>query len=123
MSSFTKVNSCVVSSEKDNNRPHISYLIFQINGINYFRFPCYSSKINTEIINNFKHILEGKERDINLNFYNNYNLIMFEKEFLTISLLNENTSVSNLIQEFKICFENNSIIRNSLRLFIDEFEE
>jgi hypothetical protein len=119
MSSTILVNKFEISTDKDYNRNDIIYLVFKINNLNYFRFPYYLNNINI-LIKNFEDIINGKERDISLNItgdINNYNLIIFKKEYFAFSLLSKNC---NLNQEIRLYFENNSLVRNALRVFIYE---
>lgn len=116
MSSFNRVTKFECSIEQNKN-PDIVHFVIKINDFDYFRFPYYKSNISS-LNNSFKHIINGKDKTIDLNFNLNYNLIKFEKDRIMISLLNENTNVSELVQEFRIFFENNSIVRNALREFI-----
>lgn len=120
MTSYLPVKNFEVSVEKINNSA-IVYLVFKINDYNYFRFPYYEENVHPDLVDNFKHIVNGKDKTIDLNFNLNYNLIMFQKDHFIISLMNENNNSIKLIQEFRIIFENNSIVRNGLRKFIDNF--
>jgi len=119
MSSYLPVKNFEVSIEKIEDST-IVYLVFKINDFNYFRFPYYGENVQTDLVDNFKHIVNGKEKTIDLNFNLNYNLIMFQKDHFMISLMNENNEIMKLIQEFRIIFENNAIVRNGLRKFIDD---
>ena len=73
MSSYLPVKNFEVSIEKieDSN---IVYLVFKINDYNYFRFPYHNENIQTVLVENFKHIVNGKEKNIDLNFDLNYNI-------------------------------------------------
>ena len=120
MSSFNKVNNFEISIEKIEDVINVVHLVIKINSFDYFRFPYYTSNIY-DLIKSFKDIIEGKIKTISLNFNYNYNLMTFEKDRIMISLLNDKVSgTTNFVQEFRIFFENNSIVRNSLRQFIED---
>ena len=123
MCGYIKVKNFDISSsyvykdeqQKENNILHIQFII---NHIHNFVFPCYEENI-VDIISDFKDIIKGKSKTLSLNFNNNYNFIKFEKNYVEISLLNELIYENIRInQENKISFENNNIIRNSMRDFI-----
>jgi hypothetical protein len=116
MSTINQVNNFEISIEKDYNRNDIVYLILKINNLNYFRFPYFLVNVENVLIQSFEHIINGKDSVIDLNLdIKNYNLLIFNKEYFTISLLGKD---DNLNQECRIVFENNSIVRNALRIFI-----
>ena len=120
MSSFNKVNNFEISIEKIEDVINVVHLVIKINSFDYFRFPYYTSNIY-DLIKSFKDIIEGKIKTISLNFNYNYNLMTFDKDRIMISLLNDKVSgTTNFVQEFRIFFENNSIVRNSLRQFIED---
>ena len=122
MSIYLPVKKFEVNIEKINESDFV-YLVIKINDYNYFRFPYNESNIATDLIENFKHIINGKDKTIGMNNGLNYNLIMFQKDHFTFSLMNENNDSIKLIQEFRLVFENNSIVRNGLRTFIDEHKK
>ncbi len=122
MSIYLPVKKFEVDIEKINDSDFV-YLVLKINDYNYFRFPYNNSNIVSDLIENFKHIINGKEKTIGLSYGLNYNLIMFQKDHFTFSLMNENNDSVKLIQEFRLIFENNSIVRNGLRKFIDDYQK
>jgi hypothetical protein len=119
MSTIIPVNSFELSIDKFEERIELVHLVLKINGFQYFRFPFYTINIENNLIDVFNHIIKGKEKTVDLNFNSNYNLIQFQKDTITIFLLN---SVDTITQELKIVFENNSIVRNGLRKFIDNYK-
>ncbi len=119
MSTTIPVYNCELSIEKLEGRIDIFHLVLKIDNFQYFRFPCLTKNIENNLIDVFKHIIKGKEKIIDLNFDSNYNLIQFQKDIFSIFMLN---SVDNITQELKIVFENNSIVRNSLRTFVDNYK-
>ncbi len=119
MSTFTPIYNFELTIEKNEERIDLVHLVIKINNLQYFRFPCLTKNIENNIINVFKHVIEGKEKIVDLNFNFNYNLIQFQKDMISIFLLN---SVNNVTQELKVIFENNSIVRNGLRAFIDNYQ-
>lgn len=121
MNTYLPVKNFEVSIDKIENSD-IVYLVFKINDYNYFRFPYYGENVQTDLVENFRHIVNGKEKTIDLNFNLNYNLIMFQKDNFSIFLMNENNNSLKLIQEFRIIFENNSIVRNGLRKFMNNLK-
>ncbi len=122
MSIYLPIKNFEVNIEKINETDFV-YLVIKINDYNYFRFPYNGSNIISDLIENFKHIINGKEKTIGMNDGLNYNLIMFQKDHFTFSLMNENNDSVKLIQEFRLVFENNSIVRNGLRKFIDNYQK
>ena len=119
MSTIIPVSSFEISIDKFNERIDMVHLVLKINNLQYFRFPYYVKNIENNLIDVFKHIIKGKEKTVDLNFNSNYNLIQFQKDIITIFLLN---SVDEITQELKIVFENNSIARNGLRTFINNYK-
>jgi len=119
MSTTIPVYNFELSIEKLEGRIDIFHLVLKINNFQYFRFPCLTKNIENNLIVVFNNIIKGKEKIIDLNFNSNYNLIQFQKDIFSIFMLN---SVDNITQELKIVFENNSIVRNGLRTFVNNYK-
>lgn len=119
MSTLTPIYNFELTIEKNEERIDLVHLVLKINNFQYFRFPCLTKNIENNIINVLKHIIKGKEKIVDLNFNSNYNLIQFQKDMVSIFLLN---SVDNVTQELKVIFESNSNVRNGIRTFIDNYK-
>lgn len=118
--SLIKINSFVLNIVpiKDNNE--IGHLTLMINNNSFFVFPCYIvDKYSNSILDDLRDIVDGKEKIIDLNFNNNYNMIEFKKDKLRIFLMNENNEIFPLQQEIDLLYENNNIVRNSIRMFLN----
>ena len=106
----------------------IVYLKFYINNSNFITFPFISENIQTEIIDKFKKVLEGKDTVINLKLnddeYKESKLLQIKKEYILFDIIkNQQEGSNSFIQETYLIFENNSIFRNAVRKFINEFKD
>ena len=119
MPSINSVKSFEISILNIPNRIDVVYLNFTINDFTHFKFPCYSFEIDKIMIKDFKHIINGDEKTLDLHFETLYNLIEFKKEYFSVYLMN---SSNDLFQEHEIVFENNSIVRNGIRTFINNYK-
>lgn len=119
MLTFIQVQNFELLIEKNEERTDLVHLVLKINNLQYFRFPYYIINIENNLIKFLKDVIDGKEKTVDLNFNSNYNLIQFQKDMFIIFLLNDDNTIT---QELKLFFENNSIVRNGLRLFIDNYK-
>ena len=119
MLTFIPVQNFELLIEKNEERTDLVHLVLKINNLQYFRFPYYIINIENNLIKFLKDVIDGKEKTVDLNFNSNYNLIQFQKDIFIIFLLNDDNTIT---QELKLFFENNSIVRNGLRLFIDNYK-
>lgn len=101
------------------NRIDVAYLNFRVNDFNHFKFPCYSYEVGKNMIKDFKHIINGDEKTLDLHFETLYNLIQFKKDYFAVYLMNRS---DDLFQEHEIVFENNSIVRNGIRMFMNNYK-
>ena len=113
------------------NRSDIIYLQFFINQSNFLSFPFCIKNIENEIIEKFKKVLLGKEVVINLNLEqtgeDESNILQVKKEYILFDVMKrtgdtataEAESVQALRQETYLILENNPIVRNSIRQFIN----
>ena len=119
-----KVTSFNVSLNSIQNSDDMYHLFFNINDGNYFSFPCCIDKFNKYIIDDIDNIISGKEKTIDLKFNYNYNMIQFNKDTIRFFMMNDNsTTIPPITQEISIIFENNNIVRNSLRDFLNNFKK
>jgi hypothetical protein len=124
MSKPIKVNSFNVSLNSIQTSVDMYHLFFNINDGNYFSFPCSFDNFNKYIINDIDKIISGKEKTIDLKFNYNYNMIQFNKDTIRFFMMNDNsTTIPPIEQEISIIFENNNIVRNSLRTFVTNFRK
>jgi len=129
MSSYIKVNNFEIEYIQVENRIDLFILKFIFNKNNIISFGYFKSNYKN-LINIFDSIINGNkgllELDINTkNITGNYFVLNFDKDFLNFKRCINNYDISTkyLPGEFlDIYFENNSIVRNSLREFIDKFE-
>jgi hypothetical protein len=105
----------------------IVYLKFYINNSNFITFPFVYENIQTEIIDKFQKVLEGKDVVIDLKLNDDCSdkeskLLQIKKEYILFDVIKhyQDDSVSS-IQETYLIFENNSIFRNAIRKFINDF--
>ena len=106
-------------SIKNYNSDNIIVLEFYLNNSNFINFPFYKKNIYTELISKFKKVIDGKEVTINLNFENDEktsNILQFEKDYVLFNIVR---TIDNFNSEIYLKCENNSIVRNELRNFID----
>jgi hypothetical protein len=99
------------------------YLKFYINKSNFITFPFYIKNIETEIIEKFNKILNGKEVVINLKLEDSENenkLLQVKKEYILFDIIKRYEQ--SIIQETYLIFENNSIFRNAIRKFIIDYK-
>lgn len=111
------------------NRSDIIYLQFFINQSNFLSFPFYINNIENEIIEKFEKVLLGKEVVINLNLEqtgeDESNILQIKKEYILFDVMKrtedrETTeAVQALRQETYLILENNSVVRNTIRQFIN----
>lgn len=111
------------------NRSDIIYLQFFINQSNFLSFPFYINNIENEIIEKFKKVLLGKEVVMNLNLQqtgeDGSNILQIKKEYILFDVMKRTgdtataEAVQALRQETYLILENNSIVRNAIRQFIN----
>jgi hypothetical protein len=105
----------------------IVYLKFYINNSNFITFPFIYENIQTEIIDKFQKVLEGKDVIIDLKLnddcsYKESKLFQIKKEYILFDIIKHYQDDSDSsIQETYLIFENNSIFRNAIRKFINDF--
>ena len=121
--SFNKINSFEVDIVPIQDNDRVYHLSFNINNNSFYLFPCYIEKFTNNVLDDMKNIIDGKEKVIDLNFNYNYNLIEFRKDFIRFFLMNKNVSLYPLHQEITVFYENNNIVRNSLRTFLDKIKD
>lgn len=111
------------------NRSDIIYLQFFINQSNFLSFPFYIKNIENEIIEKFKKVLLGKEVVINLNLEqtgeDESNILQVKKEYILFDVMKrtEDTATAEAVQALRqetyLILENNPIVRNAIRQFIN----
>ena len=111
------------------NRSDIIYLQFFINQSNFLSFPFYINNIENEIIEKFEKVLLGKEVVINLNLEqtgeDESNILQVKKEYILFDVMKRTgdtataEAVQALRQETYLIHENNPIVRNAIRQFIN----
>ena len=108
------------------NRSDIMYLQFFINQSNFLSFPFYINNIENEIIDKFKKVLLGKEVVMNLSLEqtgeDESNILQIKKEYILFDIMKrtgDTASPQALRQETYLILENNSIVRNAIRQFIN----
>jgi hypothetical protein len=100
----------------------IIVLEFYINNSNFINFPFYKKNIFEELILKFKKVIDGKQSVINLNFINDENtsnILQFEKDYVLFNIVR---TINNFTSEIYLKCENNSIVRNEIRNFIDNYK-
>lgn len=104
-------------------------ITFKINNSNFFMFPYYKKNIESEIIDKFLKIIDGKEITISLSFdlhlqNRQSNILQFNNECIVYNTVQSYENGDNLpsIQETYFVFENNSIVRNALRKFVYDYK-
>lgn len=106
----------------------IVYIKFYFNNSNFITFPFTVKNIQSEIIDKFQKVLEGKDTVINLKLnddeYKESKLLQIKKEYILFDIIkNQQEGSNSFIQETYLIFENNSIFRNAVRKFINEFKD
>lgn len=88
---------------------------FQINNSNFISYPCSFDNIDYEITSKFKKVLDGKDTVICLNVDDKQsNFITFTNGVFIIDTVN-----SSSMYESHFVFENNSIVRNEIRRYLN----
>lgn len=107
----------------------IVYLKFYFNYSNFITFPFAVKNIQTEIIDKFQKVLEGKDSVIDLKLNDDdackeSKLLQIKKEYILFDIIKNHQEDSNsFTQETYLIFENNSIFRNGIRKFINDFND
>jgi hypothetical protein len=116
------INDFRISIKNYQDSNDIIILEFYLNNSNFMNFPFYKKNILEEIILKFKKVIDGKQSVINLNFQNDMNtsnILQFEKDYILFNIVR---TINNFTSEIYLKCENNSIVRNELRNFIDNYE-
>jgi|688.fasta_scaffold1255326_1 hypothetical protein len=102
------------------NQSDIINLEIYINESNFFVFPFYIRKMEEEIEDKLKKVLEGKDVVINLSLDDDSDrsskLFQITKEYSLINIVNRNEK--DYREEIYLKAENNTIFRNGIRKFL-----
>jgi hypothetical protein len=101
------------------NQSDIINLEIYINESNFFVFPFYIRKMEEEIEDKLKKVLEGKDVVINLSLDDSdrsSKLFQITKEYSLINIVNRNEK--DYKEEIYLKAENNTIFRNGIRKFL-----
>jgi hypothetical protein len=103
------------------NQSDIINLEIYINESNFFVFPVYIRKMEEEIEDKLKKVLEGKDVVIDLSLDDDSDrsskLFQITKEYSLINIINRNEK--DYREEIYLKAENNTIFRNGIRKFIN----
>jgi hypothetical protein len=103
---------------------NFSYIKLYINKSNFITIPFQTSSIQKEITDKLiAFITQQKDVVINLSssFSHDSRLFQIKKDYFLIDFLYRESSSPSLTQETYLICENNSIFRNAIRKFINDF--
>jgi len=125
MTTYLKVNNLEIQYIDNQNRVDIFNLKFIFNKNNTMVCRYYKSNYKN-LLNIFNSIISGNKGYLEFGLndqVNNYLILNFDKDFLNFKYKHNEDSLNCSYSEiFNIYFENNSITRNTLRKFINEFK-